>query len=316
MSGARQLAHASADPLDRHGANLLGMRLGALPQPTFRGRKKHLKRIDPGYFCLLPSLAYDATSGGLEGQAMLLRVIAILALISLMAEGAQRERWRGQRYEPLEPLELTIAPNYSFARVQFQSFRSRRNPGWSHDYPRAERNLLRILSEVTNVHTQPAAHTIVQLASDEIMRYPILYFSEPGGWAITPEEAENFRDYLGRGGFAIFDDFDGPWDWENFESCMTLVLPGRHLELLALEDPVFQSFFPHQILGNDQPHRKVGALVLGCPRRRRPRPSGRQLQQRYRRVLGSGPNTGTTPSSSPNEGYKLGVNYIIYGLTH
>ena len=57
MKRSRELAHASADPLDRYGANLLGLRLGVLTQPTFRGRKKHLKRIDPGYFCLLPSLA-------------------------------------------------------------------------------------------------------------------------------------------------------------------------------------------------------------------------------------------------------------------
>ncbi|GMR24428.1 MAG: hypothetical protein BMS9Abin37_2973 [Acidobacteriota bacterium] len=246
---------------------------------------------------------------------MLLRVIAILALISLMAEGAQRQRWRGRRYEPPVPLELTITPSYSFARVQFQSFRSGRNPGWSHDYPRAERNLLRILSEVTNVHTEPAAHTIVQLASDEITRYPILYFSEPGEWAITPEEAENFRAYLGRGGFAIFDDFDGPWDWENFESCMRLVLPGQHLELLALEDPVFQSFFHIKSLEMTNPTGRSAPSFWGIRD-----DAGRvQVVANFNNDIGEyweWSEQGYYPIELSNEGYKLGINYIIYALTH
>ena len=73
------------------------------------------------------------------------------------------------------------------------------------------------------------------------IRWPIS--ASPGTWAITPDETTNFRNYLAKGGFAIFDDFDGPWDWENFEACMASVLPGRHFERLELEDPVFQSFF-------------------------------------------------------------------------
>lgn len=246
---------------------------------------------------------------------MLLRVIAILALVSLMAEGAQRQRWRGRRYEPPVPLQLTIAPNYSFARVQFQSFRSGRNPGWSHDYPRAERNLLRILAEVTNVHTQPAAHTIVQLASDEITFYPILYFSEPGEWAITPEEVENFHAYLGRGGFAIFDDFDGPWDWEKFESCMRLVLPERHLELIPLEDPVFQSFFHIKSLEMTNPTGRLAPSFWGIRD-----DAGRvQVIANFNNDIGEyweWSEHGYYPIELSNEGYKLGINYIIYGLTH
>ena len=246
---------------------------------------------------------------------MLLRVVAILALISLMAEGAQRQRWRGRRYEPPAPLELTIAPNYSFARVQFRSFRSRRNPGWAHDYPRAERNFLRILSEVSNVHTQPAAHTIVQLASDEIMRFPILYFSEPGEWAITLEEAKNFRDYLTRGGFAIFDDFDGPWDWDNFESCMKQVLPGRHLELVPLEDPIFQSFFHIKSLAMTNPTGRLAPSFWGIRD-----DAGRvQVIANFNNDIGEyweWSDHGYYPIELSNEGYKLGVNYIIYALTH
>jgi len=139
--------------------------------------------------------------------------------------------------------DLSSAPEFVFARVQFEGTYGRRRGGWAHDYPRAEQNLLRILAELTAVHTEPAAHTIVSLASPEIMKYPLLYFSEPGTWGLTEAEAANFREYLSRGGFAIFDDFDGAWDWQVFESNMTEVLPGRHFELLEESDPVYQIFF-------------------------------------------------------------------------
>ncbi len=251
---------------------------------------------------------------------MLLRVVTILALITLMAEGGQdpwqgRGRGRGRRFAPPEPLQATIAPNFAFARVQFQSVQQRRSPGWSHDYPRAERNLLRILAEVSSVYTEPAAHTIVPLASDEIMRYPVLYFSEPGTWAISPEEAENFRNHLTRGGFAIFDDFDGPWDWENFEACMAVVLPGRHLELIPLEDPLFQSFFHIKSLEMTNPTGRWAPSFWGI----RDDEGRVQVVANFNNDIGEyweWSDQGYYPIELSNEGYKLGVNYIIYALTH
>lgn len=249
-------------------------------------------------------------------RALLLRILAVLALVSLFAEGAQRPwRGRGRRSEPPEPLQATIHPNYSFARVQFRSYRQRWNPGWAHDYPRAERNFLRILSEVTEVYTEPAAHTIVQLHEREIMGYPVLYFSEPGTWDCYPQEIENLRDFLGRGGFAIFDDFDGPWDWDNLESCMARVLPGRYFELLALEDPVFQSFFKIKSLKITNPTGYRAPSFWGIRD-----DAGRvQVVANFNNDIGEyweWSEHGYYPIELSNEGYKLGVNYIIYALTH
>ncbi len=46
---SRELANSSADPFDRHGADLLRLRLGVATRPTFDGRKKHLKWVEPGH---------------------------------------------------------------------------------------------------------------------------------------------------------------------------------------------------------------------------------------------------------------------------
>ena len=232
---------------------------------------------------------------------MLLRVVAILALISLMAEGAQRQRWRGRRYEPLEPLELTIAPNYSFARVQFQSFRSRRNPGWSHDYPRAERNLLR---DPLRGHERPyracsAYDRSARERRDHGVSDPLFQRARRVGH--HPQRSREFsrlsrarrlRDFrrlrrtVGLGELRILHDARAARTTSRAPRARGSCLP---------------EFFPYQILGDDQPHGKVGALVLGYPRRRRPRAGGRQLQQRYRRVLGVVRTRVTTRSSSPTK---------------
>ena len=98
---------------------------------------------------------------------------------------------------------------FQFARVRFNENGRFFRFGWAHDYPRAERNFLKILSEVTGVQTTPASYTIVDLDDPRIMDFPLLYFSEPGTWGVTPAEAENLREYFLRGGFAIFDDSRG-----------------------------------------------------------------------------------------------------------
>ena len=121
-------------------------------------------------------------------------------------------------------------------------------PGWAHDYPRAERNFLNILAELTTVRTAPESYVIVQLEDPEIMRYPFLYFSEPGTWEITPEETANLMEYLDRGGFAMFDDFGGSRDWAIFHRNFKRVVPDRDLERLTVDDPIFHCFFDIETL--------------------------------------------------------------------
>lgn len=206
--------------------------------------------------------------------------------------------------------------NFAFARVQFNSYRARRRPGWAHDYPRAERNFLRILREVTSVYTSSEKHTVVRLDSPDIMRYPVLYFSEPGSWTITQEEVENLRSYLNRGGFAIFDDFDGPWDWQTLESSMAMVLPGRHFELLTVDEPIFQSFFHIPDLDTEAP---MGSSAPPTFHGLRDDEGRIQVIANFNNDIGDfweWSDEGWYPIDLTNEGYKFGINYIIYALTH
>ena len=189
-------------------------------------------------------------------------------------------------------------------------------PPWMHDYPRAEKNFLKILLEVTSVQTTPDSYLILDLDDPEIMNYPSLYVSEPGYWNITDEEAAKLREYLSRGGFVIFDDFRGTQEWKNLTTAMKKVLPERSFQELTLDDPIFHCFYDIETLDMIPPYNVPG----------KPKFYGMfDDQKRLLAVANYNNDIGDywewadesfTPVSLSNEAFKFGVNYIIYGLTH
>ena len=70
---------------------------------------------------------------------------------------------------------------------------------------------------------------MLALDDPDLFKYPIAFMWEPGFWSLTDREAESFRAYLLKGGFAIFEDFDGPAQWRVFEAQMRRVLPDGRL---------------------------------------------------------------------------------------
>ena len=61
--------------------------------------------------------------------------------------------------------------------------------------------------------------------------------------AMTEEEVLALRRYLHQGGFLVVDDFWGTAEWVNFAHEMGRVLPGRPIEDIPLDHPVFRAFF-------------------------------------------------------------------------
>jgi uncharacterized protein DUF4159 len=209
------------------------------------------------------------------------------------------------------------AAEFQFARVQFNSFgRYGWMPGWAHDYPKADRNFMTILAEVTHIRTTPNSYVIVRLDDPALMNFPLLYFSEPGTWDITEAEAKNFRDYLSRGGFAIFDDFDGYRQWSNFERCMRQVLPVCSFQRLTVDHPVFQCVYEIHTLDMVPPY-DVGEkpVFYGLFDSK-----GRlNVVANFNNDIGDyweWSGEALYPISMSNEGYKVGVNYVMYALTH
>jgi len=218
---------------------------------------------------------------------------------------------------------------FALARIRYTggpgSYYYRGLPAWAHGYSDAERNLMKIMNELSflNPHTQESV--AVSLDDPELMKYPVAYMTEAGFWTMTNREAAGLRSYLLKGGFVIFDDFrNQPYDhggggWENFEENMRRVLPQARYVDLDPSDPLFHSFFELDSLDViPQFYDQGRPIIRGIFENNDP-------TKRLMAVINLNTDVanfwefsarGLKPINESNQAYKLGVNYVIYGLTH
>jgi hypothetical protein len=258
------------------------------------------------------------------------RLLVASALTSLFIVGTaaqwQAPRWRAAAADPPPAADEGRVPyngRFVFVRLRyrwgFEGGLGRRGwmAPWAHDYPRAEKNLAKILEHLTYIRPYLDGSNVLALDDAALGEFPFAYMSEPGGWSVTEEEAAGLRRYLSKGGFLIFDDFRG-WDWQNLEAQMRRVLPeGRFIEL-APTHPIFHCFFeidPREFVPMYDEGRPVfyGLFEDNDPTKRL------MAVANYNNDIGEYwefSDTGWVPIDLSNEAYKFGVNYIIYAMTH
>jgi len=213
---------------------------------------------------------------------------------------------------------------FTFARIRFDpmggesDFFGRRDLKWDHDFPRAERNFMRILRELSTVRPYMDGGNVFALDDPELFKYPLAYMSEPGFWEPTDKEAAALRTYLQKGGFIIFDDFFGA-HWYNFETQLRRVLPQARFVPLDPSHPIFDSFFRIEVpAGANGGGRRGQAQFVGVFEDNDP--TKRLLMiANYNNDIGENwewSDSGFIPVELSNEAYKLGVNYVVYAMTH
>lgn len=227
------------------------------------------------------------------------------------------------------PLEYENRPyddRFTFARIRFEPPSYRRGPfywgidlKWNHDYPWGEENFSRILDEYTSLSLTVGVGDIWSLNEAELFRRPFAYLCEPGYWHPSAQEAENLRAWLLKGGFLVVDDFFEPPAFGQFLEAMAQVLPGYDAVELDVSHPVFDSFFHIETLEFEHPGLPhlvpayYGFFEDNDPNRRL------MVIANYNHDIGdyweySGSDY--WPVALTNETFKLGVNYVIYGMTH
>jgi len=153
---------------------------------------------------------------------------AALVLLIVCVAGAVMFAQRGRNRRSSQ-LDVEVQGNtpydgrFTFVRLKYNAGFGRwanriGNGGipWSHDYPDGEVHFSKILEELTLLRIRTDGSNILALDDPELFNYPIAYMAEPGLWGVTESEAVGFRNYLLKGGFAIFDDFRGQ-DWDNLQ---------------------------------------------------------------------------------------------------
>ncbi len=189
-------------------------------------------------------------------------------------------------------------------------------PSWSHDWPRGEEHLMKIMSEVTKLDVNPSGH-IISFQNDECFQYPIAYLCEVGDLNLSEEEALRMAEYLLRGGFLIVDDFRGFRALENFRYQMKKVFPDRSLEELPRTHEIWRSFYDISDL-KIRPPSFYGYLM--------PQYFGISDDEGRLMMVVNYDNDISeywewsddpwAPIEESNEAYKYGVNYIMYALMH
>ncbi|MFN7916352.1 MAG: DUF4159 domain-containing protein [Vicinamibacterales bacterium] len=253
-------------------------------------------------------------------------VLLFVVIVGLLVLGGQRAGSRGRG--GTGSAAGTYRPDVEYdGRATFVRLRWRSTPGtrgfwstaWDHDYPRAEQNLSQIVRELSSLDLRMDGSRILTLDDPELMKFPVAFMWEPGFWEMSDAEAAAFRAYLLKGGFAVFEDFDGPEQWANFEEQMRRVIPQARFTRLDRTHRIFDTFYTvSDIDAIVHPMSGLKPSYLGLYEDNDP---AKRLM-----VVANFDNDvpeywewsgrGLFPFANTNEAYKLGVNYWIYGLTH
>lgn len=251
----------------------------------------------------------------------------VLLVVGMATVSAQRRWFRGGGFEvPIDP-PPAYDGQFVFARLKFPTgpggYYFGGLPAWAHGYisrgdgRRAERNLVKILESITDMKPHVDGTRVVDVADPDLFMYPIVYATEPGYMMLDEKGVANLRAYLQKGGFVIFDDFRA-YDWQNFEATMARVLPGEHPIALDLSHPIFHAFFDIQTLQFHQAYDRGTPEFYGFfPGNDPSKPM--QVIANYNNDVSEYweySDTGFAPIDLSNEAYKLGVNYVVYGMTH
>jgi len=174
---------------------------------------------------------------------------------------------------------------------------------------------------------------VLELTNPQLFNYPFIYMSEPGDLYFDDAEVKALRKYLLNGGFMMVDDFWGGDEYDNFAAEMKRVFPKREPKELPLEHPIFHNVFNLK----ERPQvPSIGPATKGQMFEWRPGPDdGSEVH--YRGLFDDegrlmviichntdladgwereGENHYYFKTFSEPKAYPMGINIIIYAMTH
>jgi hypothetical protein len=195
---------------------------------------------------------------------------------------------------------------------------------WTQDFPRADRHFALAVRRLTRIDAHSVEQSVNLDAGDEIYNYPWLYAVQVGEWGITDKQAAKLRDYLLRGGFFMADDLHGTLEWSVFQESMKRVFPDKPIVDIPDSDAIFHTAYDlddrYQVVGNE--HLREGHKLDGYVAH------WRGIYDEKGRVMvaiSANSDIGdswefaddpTYPEKFSALGMRLGINYIVYAMTH
>lgn len=195
---------------------------------------------------------------------------------------------------------------------------------WTQDFPRADRHFSEALRRLTRISVRSVEQPVNLDDGDDVYNWPWLYAVQVGEWGITDKQALKLRDYLLRGGFFMADDFHGTQEWQVFEESMKRVFPDRPIVEIPDSDPIFHTVYDlddrYQVVGIEhlaQGHKLDGYVA-----------HWRGIYDDKGRIMVAisfNSDVGDSwewadepeyPEKYSALGVRIGVNYVVYAMTH
>jgi hypothetical protein len=200
--------------------------------------------------------------------------------------------------------------------------------GWGTDFPASDCKFMWGVERLTNIRVYDETPHLVTATDPKLFQYPYLYVVSPHRMWLTTEEAENVREYLLRGGFLHLDDFWGRGERGAVEEEMGKVFPDRPLVKLSLDHEVFHTFFDidtiMQIPNVDRAcsgretwenPSEIDPMIFGISD-----DDGRlMVLVTYNSDLGDAwewMDLPCYPEKYSGQAYRMGVNFMIYAMSH
>ena len=196
---------------------------------------------------------------------------------------------------------------------------------WTQDYPRADRHFSLALRRLTRLDVREAEEA-VNLDEGSVYDWPWLYAVQTGHWQLTDRQAAQMREFLLRGGFFMADDFWGEGEWEIFMQSMRKVFPDRQPVELENRDPIFHTVYDlnnrYQVASEGSVQRGRSWKCDGCPDHWRGifDDHGRLMVAiTFQSDVGDSwewADAPYYPEKYAALGIRIGVNYVMYAMTH
>jgi hypothetical protein len=219
-------------------------------------------------------------------------------------------------------------PHARFGRFSYGRWSDWREGGtsWTQDYPRADRHFANALRRLSRVSARSVEQPVNLDDGDDAFNYPWMNAGEMGDWKLTSLQASALREYLLRGGFLMLDDFWGTEEWNRFMESMERIFPDRPIVEIEDADAIF-----HTVYDLDERYQIPGqwALVRGSTYRNDgANPRWKAIYDDHGRVMVAmsfnsdigdsweWADDANYPERYSALGIRIGVNYVIYSMTH
>jgi hypothetical protein len=224
--------------------------------------------------------------------------------------------------------------SFTFVRIEYSSGGSpeHSSPRWRIDYPDADLNFTARFQKETGLPCEREGR-VMTLTNANLSQFPFIYIAEGGRLDLSDAEVSSLRRYLLGGGFLMVDDFWGEREWKSLSTEMKRVFPDREPVELPIDHEVFHCYYdirekpqvPNVMLGirsqytgvtweredGKEPHYrglfddKGRLMVIFC----------------HNTDLGDGweresANAYYYHEFSNKKAYPMGMNIVIYALTH